>query len=319
MEQNIIALIWDFDKTLVDGYMQTPIFERYQIKEAKFWQEIKRLEQEYEQQKVRVNKDIIYLNHFLTCVDQGIFPGLNNKVLRELGQKLRFYPGVPDIFKIIKDHIAKNEKYQAFNIQVEHYIVSTGLAEMIRGSAVAAHVDGIWGCEFIETPIKSTLQIKEYKRGNCTPAISTEIQQVGYALDNTSKTRVIFKINKGVNKYPEIDVNSKMAAADRRVPFENMIYIADGPTDVPAFSLLKNNGGRTFAVFPRGDAKRFRQVDQLRVDGRIDMFGEADYTKGTITYMWLLEHTRQIADRIRSAKLEKIKMSVSEPPQHIID
>jgi hypothetical protein len=272
MEQNVIAIIWDFDKTLVDGYMQEPIFKKYGIDGIEFWKEVNSLENSYYQQRIKTNRDTNYLNHFLACVEQGVFPGLSNKVLHELGSELIFYKGVPEIFKKIKDSIRENKEYQKFNIIVEHYIVSTGMAEMIRGSSVAKHVDGIWGCEFIEKPIKSSLQIKEFEKKGIKNEEILEIRQIGYALDNTSKTRAIFEINKGSNIYPDIDVNAKIKKEDRRVPFENMIYIADGPSDVPAFSVLKQNGGRTYAIYPKGNIKPFQQVDQLRQDGRIDMF-----------------------------------------------
>lgn len=315
MEQNIIAIIWDFDKTLVDGYMQTPIFKKYDVSEEKFWNEVNLLEKKYKEQNVRVNKDTIYLNHFLTCVEQGIFKGLNNSILFELGANLNFYNGIPEIFRKIKEMISVNTNYQKFNIKVEHYIVSTGLAEMIKGSIVAKYVDGIWGCEFIEKPVKSSLHIKEFVKNNDIK--EREIKQVGYAIDNTSKTRAIFEINKGSNKHEDIDVNAKINLDNRRVPFENIIYIADGPSDVPAFSLLKKNGGRTFAIYPKGNDKAFRQVDQLRQDGRIDMFGEADYSDGTTTFMWLMKHTNEIAEKIYFKKVNQIRMSVSKPPEHI--
>jgi len=316
MEQNIVAIIWDFDKTLVDGYMQTPIFRRYGVSEAEFWKEVNGLEDKYKEKGIRVNRDTIYLNHFLTCVDQGIFKGLNNSVLRELGKELKFYTGVPEIFKKLQDSVENNPEFRKFNIKVEHYIVSTGLAEMIKGSVVARYVKHIWGCEFIEEPIKSSLNGgngKNRDSGNT----EREIKQIAYAIDNTSKTRAIFEINKGSNEYPNIDVNAKISYEDRRVPFENMIYIADGPSDVPAFSVLKSNGGRTFAVYPKGNSRAFKQVNQLIRDGRIDMFAEADYSEGTTTYMWLMENVNQIASNIYNKKSDQIKRSVSKPPEHI--
>ena len=187
---------------------------------------------------------------------------------------------------------------------------------MIKGSVVARYVKHIWGCEFIEEPIKSSLNGgngKNRDSGNT----EREIKQIAYAIDNTSKTRAIFEINKGSNEYPNIDVNAKISYEDRRVPFENMIYIADGPSDVPAFSVLKNNGGRTFAVYPKGNSRAFKQVNQLIRDGRIDMFAEADYSEGTTTYMWLMENVNQIASNIYNKKSDQIKRSVSKPPEHI--
>jgi hypothetical protein len=96
-----------------------------------------------------------------------------------------------------------------------------------------------------------------------------------------------------------------------------MIYIADGPSDVPVFSILKQYGGKTFAVFPKGDLKSFKQVDSLRNDGRIDMYAEANYTEGTMTYMWLIEHTKIIAESIYVKLLNQIKDNASKPPKHI--
>lgn len=314
MDQNTIAIIWDFDKTLVNGYMQEPIFKKYEINSSKFWNEVNTLTKRYAAQNIRVNPDTIYLNHMITCANQGIFKNLNNKLLYDLGAELNFYPGIPKIFSDLKSIINSNHNYQKFGIHVEHYIVSTGLTEMIKGSLINEYVDGIWGCEFIENPIRSNLDIKidqdETEK-------NTIIQQSGYIIDNTSKTRAIFEINKGSNKFEYIDVNSKIMDKDRRVPFENMIYIADGPSDVPVFSILKQYGGKTFAIYPKSDLEAFKQVDALRKDGRIDMYAEADYSKDTMTYLWLLEHTKEIADSIYSKLLKEVEASASKPPKHI--
>lgn len=317
-EQNVIALIWDFDKTLINDYMQAPIFKKYGVDGNQFWSEVNALEQQYKQinHNTRINPDTIYLNHFLTCVQQRIFPGLNNRLLYELGKELTFYEGLPDFFTNIQEMIANDQRYKLYNIKVEHYIVSTGMAEMIRGSAIAQYVQGIWGCEFIESPIRSSIQPKDAAEQS-SDSTETEITQIAYAIDNTSKTRAIFEINKGSNISNQINVNSSIAHHYRRVPFNHMIYIADGPSDVPAFSILKQNGGKTFAVYPKGRIREFHQVDQLRKDNRIDMYGESDYRENTLTYMWLLEQVKQIADGISHVKEQAIINSVSKPPGHI--
>ena len=280
MEQNTIAVIWDFDKTLIPGYMQDPLFAKYNVDSKKFWEEVNSLPEKYKEQGIRVGKDTIYLNHILTCVQQGIFPGLSNSLLRQLGGELEFYRGIPEIFEALKKAIEDDPKYKEYSIHVEHYIISTGLSEMIKGSKIYNYIDGIWGCEYIELPIRSDLEIREDKE-----KISV-ISQIGYMIDNTSKTRAIFEINKGVNIYPEIDVNSRMEMKDRRVPFENMIYIADGPSDVPVFSVIKHYNGKTFAIYPKGNINAFKQVNSLIKDERIDMYAEADYSEGTTAYMW---------------------------------
>lgn len=313
MEQNTIAVIWDFDKTLIPGYMQVPIFNAYNVDEKQFWDETHSLVDIYRDQGIKVNQDTVYLNHMLTCVKQGIFKGLNNKKLREFGKELKFYPGVPEIFKELKDMISKDEKYSLFGIHVEHYIVSTGLTEMIKGSDIKDYVDGIWGCEFIETPQRSNLVIREDMKDEDEKVI----QQIGYIVDNTSKTRAVFEINKGVNKISDIDVNGKMEKKDRRVPFENMIYIADGPSDVPVFSVIKQYGGRTFAIYPKGKEKQFKQVNDLIRDGRIDLFAEADYSKNTTAYMWLTSNVKEIAERIYNDSYDRTVKNSGNAPKHI--
>lgn len=315
-EQNVIAIIWDFDKTLAKDYMQKPIFNKYNVDEKLFWEENNNLVNEYKEMGITINKDTVYLNHFLTCVEQGIFPGLNNEVLKNLGSEIEFYNGLPDFFQTVKKVVEDNPEYQKFKISVEHYIVSTGLKAMIEGSKIAPNVEGIWGCEFIEEPIQSKL------KGTITKDKSKEndkvIKQIAYAIDNTSKTRALFEINKGVNLHSEIDVNARMPKEYRRIPFSNMIYIADGPSDVPIFSVLKQNGGKTFAVYPKGNVEHLNQVDQLREDNRIDMYGEADYTEGTLTYLWIIETVKKIADNIYSKKEAAIKQNSSVSPRHII-
>ena len=301
---NIIAVIWDFDKTLVDGYMQDPIFKYYNIDSSAFWAEVNELPNKYfNEQGTRVNKDTIYLNHFIKYVQDGIFDGLNNEMLRNFGKELKFYPGVPDIFEQTKNLINDNPRYQDYDIKVEHYIVSTGMTAVIKGSAVMEYVDGVWGCELIEKEVDGKKIISE----------------LGYTIDNTSKTRAIFEINKGIPKHPEIDVNSSMPEEYRRVHFENMIYIADGPSDIPAFSLINKNGGATFAVYPKGNSKAFRQVERLRIDGRVNMYAESDYTPDTTAYMWLSNKVVESAERIRNAEKQKLSAVISGVPQHLTD
>jgi hypothetical protein len=311
-EQNTIALIWDFDKTLIPGYMQVPLFNHYGVDANQFWEEVRSLKAYYAKQNIAINNDSIYLNHILTWVKEKKLPGLTNAKLRELGAELEFYPGLPDFFVKSKQFIESQPEFAKYDIKVEHYIVSTGFAEMIRGSAIADHIKSVWGCEFIESPAKPG-----FLNGEVVSDEEPEISQVASALDNTSKTRALFEINKGVNLHNNIDVNSKIESENRRVPFENMIYVADGPSDVPAFSIMRLFNGRSYAVYSREDKAGFRQVDKLRKDNRIDMFGEADYTVGSGTYLWLTEHLEQIAQGIAKIKSDNIDSSVSAPPRHL--
>ena len=290
--------------------MQAPLFEEYNVDSAKFWNEVNELSTYYRRQGITINRDSIYLNHLITYVNEGILPDLSNQKLFDLGKKLKFYPGLPEFFPKIKEIINNDTKYKQFNIQIEHYIVSTGFEVMIRGSEIAQYCENIWGCTFIEKPARPGYTLED-------EVSSSPISQIGLVLDNTSKTRALFEINKGANKYDEIDVNSKINDKDRRVPFSQMIYIADGPSDIPAFSIINQFNGSTYAVYPPKDIKAFRQVDTLRKNGRINMFGEADYEEGSQTYIWLLEHTKQIADQIVRHKENLIKNSVVKPPEHL--
>jgi len=311
--QNILACIWDFDKTLIPGYMQWPIFEHYGVDEKRFWQEVSDLPARYRALGQNVSPDILYLNHILTYVRYGKFAGLNNALLRQLGRRLHFYQGLPEFFQTLKDLVAKNPVYARYEIKLEHYIVSTGLAEMIRGSAIAPLVEQVYGCEFIENPLPPGY----HTQPEFDIHAPREVAQIGHLVDNTIKTRFIFEINKGTNKIASIDVNSRIAPEDRRVPMRNMIYVADGPSDVPVFSVVRKHGGRTYAVYEPKNEKEFAQNDALRASERVDHFGRADYREKSDTYMWLTTHVRQICDRIVDECERALTHRVGRPPRHL--
>ncbi len=311
--QNIIACIWDFDKTLIPEYMQSPLFRRFGVNEAKFWAETNSLVEHYRRRGYHLSGEIAYLNHLLTYVHAGEMPKLNNKLLRECGGEIKFYPGLPQFFDRVKQYAAEKEIYRKNEIQVEHYIVSTGLAEMIRGSAIAKHVDGIWGCEFIENP----LQPGFLKQNELEISAEAEIAQIGMVIDNTTKTRALFEINKGTNKNAAIDVNANIVPEDRRIPFLNMIYIADGPSDIPSFSVVKKGGGKAYAVYNPARTDEFAQNDRLRHVGRIDHYGPADYTEASSTAQWLRLHIHSICDRIVIDREAAVAQRVSRPPKHL--
>jgi len=313
--QNIIACIWDFDKTLSPGYMQAPIFERYRINPKKFWKEVEELPNYYQKDGLDlISTDMLYLNHILTYTRQGTFKGLNNAALRKLGGKIQLYEGLPDFFSKIKHFVASNPEYGQHEIQVEHYIVSTGLRQMILGSRIAPHVDGVWGCEFIEdAPPPGYLDTGK----KAAPAEPKIITQIAYALDNTTKTRAVFEINKGSNKIPDIEVNAMIPDADRRVPFQNMIYIADGPSDIPVFSLINRFGGRTFAVYQPGSSREFSQVNNLQKQKRVQSFGEANYTQDSQTSMWIKNAITEICSQIVKNRERALGDKIGKPPKHL--
>lgn len=310
--QSIIALIWDFDKTLTHDYMQGPLFKKFNVDAKKFWEEVNSLEGYYSDTRrsdmlSRVGKDTIYLNHILTYVSKGIFDGLTNEQLRELGGEIELAPGLPDFFNRTRE-IVKDDPYVKHDISVEHYVVSTGLRSMIEGSAIAQVVDGIWACELL--PEAAPPGFLEHVGNFGSPVVS----QIGYTIDNTSKTRAIFEINKGANKNESVDVNSLIPEDERRVPMQNMIYIADGPNDVPSFALINSRGGKTLGVYAPGDAN-YENAAQLEEQGRVNSIAEANYTEGSAADRWLRRAIRQMADRIVRDR-ERVFSSYGGAPGH---
>lgn len=298
--QNIIAMIWDFDKTMSPDYMQQVLFDEYQQDGKQFWKEVNALPEKYKQQGCQnVTTELIYLNHIIDYVQQGKFPGLSNDKLKELGKKIVFYPGLPDFLEHLKT-LVKERYTKQHNLVLEHYVVSTGLKKLIEGSAVAKHLDGIWGCEFLESDQSTQRQISG----------------IGYVLDDTTKTRAIFEINKGVNKNQAISVNDSIAEEKRRVPISHIIYIADGPSDVPVFSVVNKHGGKTYGVYNPGEQKKFNDLYELQNNQRINGMAEADFRSSAHAARWLERSVCEIAEQIVKQRKRDLEDSVAPAPTH---
>ncbi len=328
--QNVIALVWDFDKTLIPGYMQDPIFAEYGVDPGQFWAETNALPGLYARMGVHLHPDIAYLNHLLNHVHFNRMPDLTNAKLRELGARIVFHPGLPGFFRSLKEELARIPDAERFELRLEHYIVSTGLKEMVEGSAIRPYVDGIWASEFLETPMPpgfdpdATLDLDGPRNTGMIPTHA--ISQIAVAYDNTSKTRALFEINKGSHVDAGIDVNAKMREEDRRVPFDHMIYIADGPSDIPAFSVMRQFGGTAFAVYLDDDRtersrlesrRSLEQVERMRRDGRVDHYGPANYEPASPTAKWLTMRVGQVADAIIAERKAALKSRVGVAPHHL--
>jgi hypothetical protein len=314
--QTVIAVVWDFDKTLIAGNMQTPLFARYGVDERAFWSEVDGLREFYlDHGAQRVADDALYLNHILEYVRAGRFRGLSNAALHELGAELAFHPGLPEFLPRLTAAVEDDPVFQRADVTVEHYVVSTGLRPMIEGSAIRPYLTDVWACEFIEAHHPPGFDEPEQR-----PLFpSAEISALAYQIDNTSKTRALFEINKGTNKHPEIHVNSHLPADLRRVPFENMIYVADGPSDVPAWSVVRHNGGRALGVYQHGSMAQFEQINALLRDGRIHAFAEADYRPQSTAHLWLTTEVRRIAERIVEDRQVALRRAVRNAPTHVAD
>ena len=295
--QNVIAVVWDFDKTVSPAYMQSPLFEEYGLDEARFWEEVRALPGYYAKAGVKVQEDTCYLGHLLSYVKHGLMPGLSNAKLRELGARIPLYEGMPGFFERLQT-LMEEKDFRDGDLRLEHYVVSTGLDAMVRGSKVAAYVDDVWASVFVEEPAAPGFDPSDAPRVG-------EISQIAGFLDNTTKTRALFEINKGVNVNQDITVNDTIPEEERRVPFKNMIYVADGPSDIPSFSVVKEYGGSTFAVYDPNSDANFDRAASLKDSNRVDMIGAASYVEGSATDKWLCREVRRIVKTRRRVRLRR--------------
>jgi len=307
-----MACVWDFDKTLIPGYMQSPLFEHYGINEAAFWKEVNQLPDIYERRGLRVSAETIYLNHLLSYVKNGPMRGLTNQKLKDLGGELEFCKGLPSLFSELAS-IPYEEEFKRHDFKLEHYVISTGLAEMIRGSKIFPFIEDVFACEFIE----SALPPNYLSQTDLSLPIEPEISQVGMTVDNTIKTRFIFEINKGCNKNPAIGVNAAMPHEDRRVPIDQIIYVADGPSDVPVFAVVKQMGGKTYAVYDPSDETEFAQTCELVESSRVHNNGPADYSASSTTTIWMKQKTREILRGMIQKRADQLDKNTTSAPRHL--
>ena len=308
--QTVIACIWDFDRTLIPDNMQAPIFDEYGVEPADFWGEVDQLVDYHRARGEVLAPDMAYLIHLLAYVESGTFDGLTNGKLKKLGGEIVPCPGIPEFFDATKQRVASIPEFVREGISVEHYVVSTGLRPMIEGSPIAPHIDGIWANSFVEASagpgFRDRLPVADQ---------GSAIKHLSYVIDNTSKSRAIFEINKGVNVNPQVDVNARMDESQRRVPLRHMIYIADGPSDVPVFSILNQAGGKTLGVYVQDPRNNHRQVKQLQEQGRIQGMAEADYREGQGAYLWLMDSIEQIGYEIVENRRQAFA-AIPNPPGH---
>ena len=309
--QTVIAFLWDYDRTLTPGNQQAPLFAAYGVEESEFWREVDGLVEFYRLRGIAISRDSAYLLHMLSYVEHGIFDDLTNERLRTLGAEIEVAPGIPEFFEATRKRVAGNPEYAEEGITVEHYVVSTGIRQMIEGSVIGPHLDGVWANEFIERAAPPGFLDRLDVDQSPHP-----ITHLGYSIDNTAKTRAIFEINKGVNKTPTVDVNARMSRDQRRVPIRNMLYIADGPSDVPCFSIVNERGGKTLGVYTTEPRDNFRNVRELQEQGRIQGMAEADFREGKAAYLWLMDSLEQIASGIVDARRRAIA-DIPQPPGHV--
>ena len=189
----------------------------------------------------------------------------------EYGKNISFYDGVIKWFDRI------NEYGKSLGLNIHHYVISSGIKEMIEGTEIANKFDKVYACSYM------------YNIDNIAkwPAL---------CVNYTNKTQFLFRINKGVLDVYDPKVNDYMKEEEKSIPFTNMIYLGDGETDIPCMKLVKNFGGKSIAVYDSVNRKKV--AEKMHQDGRINFYSEADYRDGEKLDVFVKESIKQIADRL---------------------
>ncbi len=243
-----VAICYDFDDTLAPGNMaEYGLIERLGTTPEAFWPQINTFAQRHEM-------DTILAYMLCMCTDSATAQApLTREELRAYGRKIRLFPGVQTWFARI------NEYARQRGILLEHYIISSGLKEILEGTSIAQEFRAIFASAFLYN-----------EQGLARwPAMS-----VNY----TNKTQFLFRINKGcLDVGDNTLINQRIPQEEKHLPFSRMIYIGDGETDVPCMLTLKNEGGHSIAVYRKDVADSCQKVQRLLQDRRVDFVAKADY------------------------------------------
>ncbi len=243
----LVAFIYDFDKTLCDKDMQEYSFiPALGMDSEHFWNKTTELIN-----KEKMDKILGYMYMMLKEAKENEL-SINKNYLNSLGKDINFFPGVLTWFERV------NEYGKKIGLKVEHYIVSSGLREIIKGTPISKYFKEIYACEFLYN-----------EDGNAIwPKMS-----VNY----TAKTQFISRINKGVlDISDDNNLNKAMLDENRRISTKNMIYFGDGLTDIPSMRMTRENGGYAIAVYQNNNKEI---VNDLLLDDRIDFHSEANYNE----------------------------------------
>ena len=270
-ELPVIAICCDFDKTLTPDDMQAQGFIQsvgYDVPE--FWKESNGLAENND-----MDQNLAYMFKMMEAAEGQVL--FTKDSLKRYGAQVRLFPGVESWFQRIR-------KYgEEHGVIVEHYIISSGLKEMIEGTTIANEFEKIYASSFLYNE----------KRVAKWPT-----QVVNY----TNKTQFLFRIEKGVLDINDLGVNEAFAPENIRVTFRNMVYIGDSDTDIPCMKVVNSNGGHSIGVY-NADTQDKAKVYKMMREGRIRYFAPSDYSEGS----QLDELVKAIIDRtVTNEKLEEI-------------
>lgn len=246
-----IALVYDFDGTLSPKPMQEYSFlPKLGVKADDFWAECTRVAREQQADPLITYMHLMYKK----AKEKGL--RVDRKDLVAQGRDVELYAGVESWFGEIEAYVKL--RAESHGITIKHYLVSSGLTEIIEGTKIYKHFANVFASEYwfdaYDLPFPKRV------------------------ITDTGKTQYLFRINKGIEDLGE-SINSHMAEDARPIPFSNMIYFGDGDTDVPSMALLKKNGGHAIAVHtPKASAEKCIGLFKA---GRCDFYAPADYRRGS--------------------------------------
>ena len=258
-ETTTAALVYDFDGTLAEGdCAEHGLMPALKINDVNdFWNKVKAETKKRDADEILTYLGSLALQARLVRKREELTP----ERLKLHGSEIPLFPGVTGWFDRINNY-AKSK-----NIKLEHYIVSSGIEEMIAGTPIAKHFTRIFGCRY------------HYD------SKSGYVKWPAVAINYTTKTQYIFRINKGVlNCYDNAGVNAYVEHSNRPIPFQNMIYLGDGDTDIPCMRLVKDQGGCSVAVFDEekwGTLRNQEKIEKLISEDRVNYVVPGKYTEGS--------------------------------------
>lgn len=248
------ALIYDFDGTLAPGNMQEHSFiPAVGMNKEDFWEEVKSCAKQNDADEI-----LAYMRLMLEKAQQKCLK-ISKEDLRKHGSCIPLFNGLEDRswFDRIDCHGTKN------GLKLEHYIISSGLEEMIHGCSIFPIFHHVFASKFMYEGDIATWP--------------------GAAINYTTKTQYLFRVNKGIdNQWDNETINQYMAENTRPIPFSRMIFVGDGLTDIPAMKMVTLQGGCAIAVYnPERSGYDLEKIHQLIADNRVDFVAPADYSESS--------------------------------------
>ena len=275
MKQDCIAIIYDFDGTLTPKTMQEyTLLPRLGIKSKNFWEDIVQ-----ETKKTGAETMMVYMRHLLDCATEKKLSISKSEFLK-MSKDIEYYDGVTTWFNKINKYVQNKSNSK---IRVHHYIISAGHLEILEGISIKKYIKKIFASEYY------------FNKKNI--AVFPKI-----VVTDTTKTQYLFRINKGKENLAD-SINEHMEETKRPIPFDNMIYIGDGLTDVPSMALIKKEGGHSIAVHQNNRTQIKISQGLLRAN-RVDFIAPADFSEKSILY----ENTQYLLDYVIAKIKYRLKL-----------